>query len=187
MLVTEEILDKYNLTPSDLEITKSCYVPHVVKANQYFLKEGEISNELGFVTRGLLRSYIYDDMANEITQEFFSEGTLIISFESFNNRVPSKESIKAIEDSELMTISYEVQNQLYEKLPVWKQICKDFSDMKSQEQIERTRQFQILSATNRYRQFCENNSQILQRATLGHIASYLGIDNATLSRIRKKS
>jgi CRP-like cAMP-binding protein len=186
MQLDKTSLDKYNLTDEELKLTKSSYVPQTIKANDFFLKERQICNYIGFVTKGLLRAFIYDDYANEITTEFYPEGSLIISFESFNNQVPSKENIKAIEDSELMAINYERQKELYQLIPVWNQICKDLADVISHEMINRARLFQTMSATERYQDFCKKHTQILQRATLGHIASYIGVDIATLSRIRKK-
>ena len=186
MLVADIPFQRYNFSEEDLRYTMSKYVPLNVGANQFYLKEGEISRQLGYVKKGLLRSYVYDYNANEITQQFYPEGTLIISFDSFNNRVPAQENIKAITDAELMIITYEDQFALYDQIPVWKEICKDFSDQQNHEMLERVREFQTLSATDRYRKFCKENPTILQRATLGHIASYIGVDIATLSRIRKK-
>jgi CRP/FNR family transcriptional regulator, anaerobic regulatory protein len=179
-------LSKYNLSEKELQLTMSSYTPLLVGANDFFLKEGLICNYIGFVLKGLLRSYFYDDHANEITTAFFSEGSLIISFDSFNNHVPSKEYIKAIEDSELMVVSYERQKELYQLVPAWNQICKDLADGFSREMLERASSFQTLTATERYQKFCDENPQLLQRVNLGYIASYIGVDNATLSRIRKR-
>jgi CRP-like cAMP-binding protein len=187
MKIDGNLARKYNLTEEEIAYTMRGYVPMTVKANDFFLKEGEVCNYIGFVKDGLLRSYMYDDHANEITSDFFPENTLIISFDSFNSRVPSKENIKAIEDSELMVISYEKQKELYDKIPAWNLICRDLADFKSREMIERARRFQIMSATERYHTFCEEHPDILQRTTLGTIASYIGVDIATLSRIRKKT
>ena len=186
MQIDENIAKKYNLTEDEIKLTMSGYIPMYIKANDYFLKENEICNYIGYVTKGLFRSFFYDDYANEITTDFFPEGTLIIAFDSFNNRKPSKEYIKAVEDSELMSISYERQKELYDKVPAWNQICKDLADVKSREMLERASRFQTMSATERYRTFCKENPNILQKATLGHIASYIGVDIATLSRIRRK-
>ena len=186
MQLDKNTIEKYNLTEKELELTMSSYKPLSIKENDFFLKEGEICKAIGFVKKGLFRSYFYDDHANEITSEFFPEGTLIISFGSFNNQVPAKENIKAIEDSELMVVSYERQKELYDLIPAWNQICKDLADFKSREMIERANQFQTMSATERYRKFCNDYPQVLQKATLGHIASFIGVDIATLSRIRKK-
>ena len=111
---------------------------------------------------------------------------MVISFESFNNQVPSKENITALVDSEISTITYEKQKELYRLVPAWQNICKDLADFKSREMISRSVQFQTLSASERYDLFCKENPEIVQKVALKHIASYLGIDIATLSRIRKK-
>jgi len=179
-------IDKYNLTEEELNLTLGSYAPMTVRADEFFLREGDICNYIGYVTKGLLRSYYYDDHANEVTTNFFPEGSLIIAMDSFNNRVPSKEYIKAIEDSELSIISHQRQNELYRLVPAWNLICKDLADLKIGEMLGRTDSLQTLSATERYQKFCNEFPQLLQRVNLGYIASYIGVDNATLSRIRKK-
>jgi CRP/FNR family transcriptional regulator, anaerobic regulatory protein len=186
MQINNNSNDFLNLTDQEKMLTMSKYAPLHIKSNDFFLKIDQVSNYIGFVTKGLLRSYFYDDKANEITTAFFPEGSLILSANSFNNRVPAKESIVAIEDSELMVISYESQKELYELIPAWNAICKNMADNNGNILLERATQFQTLSAAERYEKFCREYNDILQRVTLGHIASYIGIDLATLSRIRKK-
>lgn len=186
MKLNKDSLNKYNLTAEELAFTMGSYTPQIIRVNEFFLKEGTICNYIGFVTKGILRAYFFDDFANEITTEFYTEGSLIISFDSFNNQTPARENIRAIEDSELMVISYEKQHELYRLVPAWNQICKDLADSISSEMIERTRHFQTMTATERYNDFCKKHPDIVQRATLGCIASYIGVDIATLSRIRKK-
>ena len=80
------------MTEEEISLTMSGYVPLTVEANDFFLKEGDVCNYIGFVAKGLLRSFIYDDYANEITSDFFPENTLIISFDSFNNRYHLKKT-----------------------------------------------------------------------------------------------
>ena len=92
MQLDKNSLDKYHLTEEELQLTMSGYKPQSLKANVFFLKEGQIGNYIGLVKDRLLRAYIFDDYANEITTKFYPEGSLIISFNSFNNRVPSKEN-----------------------------------------------------------------------------------------------
>lgn len=186
MQLDKNSLDKYHLTEQELKLTMSSYEPQSIEANDFFLKEGQICHYIGVVTNGLLRAYVIDDFGNEITTAFYPEGSLIISFDSFNNRLPSKENIRAIENSELMVISFEKQKELYRLVPAWNQICKDLADSNSRKMMERAKQFQTMSATDRYKKFCTESPSILQRATLGHIASYIGVNIATLSRIRKK-
>jgi CRP-like cAMP-binding protein len=185
MKLDKNSLSSYKLTDDELNRTMSSYVPLIIKANEFFLKEGKICKYIGFVTKGILRAFIFDDFGNEVTTEFYPEGSLIISFDSFNNQIPSKENIIAIEDAELMVISFAKQKELYSLVPAWNQICKDLADAISKEMIERARLFQTMTASERYKDFCRKHPDILQRVTLGCIASYIGVDIATLSRIRK--
>lgn len=186
MKLNEFSLEQYNLTEAEMHETMSSYRPMALNANDYFLKEGQVCTHIGFVTKGLLRAYFFDDQANEITTAFYPEGSLIISFDSFNNQVPARENIRAMEDSELMVVSYERQKELYTLVPIWNKVCKELADVASGEMLQRAKDFQILPAAERYQKFCDENPDLLQRVNLGHIASYIGVDNATLSRIRKK-
>lgn len=186
MQIDEDIAKIYGLSEEDIQLTMSGYVPMNLKTNDYFLREGQVSNYIAYVGSGLLRSFFYDDNANEITTQFYPEGSLIISFDSFNNRLPSREYIMACVDSELMATSYDNQKKLYDQIPAWNQICKDLADHKSKEMQARAAEFQTMSAFERYRKFCNDYPQVIRQAKLGHIASYIGVDIATLSRIRKK-
>lgn len=180
------MIHHYNLTEEQVQVTIESYLPVSVKAGKIFVEAGKISDAIGYVEEGLFRSWFYDDEANEITTHFFSPGSLVISIESFNNRVPARENIVAAEDSLLRVITYEGMEALYEKVPQWRQICKDVSDMKGQEFLERSVQLQTLGAASRYRQFMKQYPEVMQKVPLKHIATYLGMDIATLSRIRKK-
>lgn len=185
MKIDKKIAQYYGLSEADLDITMKSYVQENFAAKSYFLGEGKIADKIGYVKSGIFRSFFFDNDANEITTQFYPEGSLIIAFDSFNNQTPSKENIIAAVDSELMVVSYKRQKELYELVPAWNQICKDLADQISKEMIERSIQFQTMSATERYQEFFKQYPSVIQRVALKHIASYLGIDIATLSRIRK--
>lgn len=186
MEINENMFRHYGLTESDMNHTMRSFYPENVMVNSYFLKQGNISDKIGFVKTGVLRAFFYDDEANEVTTQFYQSVSLILSIDSFNNQIPSNENIVAMDDSELFIINYQKLKELYQLVPVWQQICKDIADRKSNDSIARTIQFQTLSATERYRQFCKQYPEVIRKVALRHIASYLGIDIATLSRIRKK-
>jgi len=186
MDLIERIKKLYNLTNEELEISQKAFKPKSVPAKTYFLEEGKIANEVAFIESGLFRSFFYDDNANDITTHFFQPGTVLISMKSFNNQVPSKENIVALEDSKIYAMNFKETLELFEQVPVWRQITKDVDEMKFNDMMNRSIQLQTLSARERYEMFCQNNPEVIQKVALKHIASYLGIDIATLSRIRKK-
>jgi CRP-like cAMP-binding protein len=113
MEINENMIQHYGLSESDWNLTMRSFVPENVIARGSFLKQGSISDKIGFIKTGLLRAFFYDDYANEVTTNFFQSGSLVISVDSFNNQIPSKENIVAIEDSELFVINYRQLRELY--------------------------------------------------------------------------
>lgn len=186
MDLKERLYEQYNMSDTDLETSIKYFEPESIKAKYFFLKQGKISNKLGFLKTGLLRSFFYNDNGNEITNHFFIPGNVVISIDSFNKQIPAKESIITIEDSELLVISFEKMTELFETLPIWKQIAKDVSEIKFNNLMNRSIMLQTLTAREKYNLLIQNNPEIIQKVALKHIASYLGIDIATLSRIRNK-
>lgn len=182
----EKLLQYFRFTELEWKITEQYFTAETIEAKKHFLKEGEIANKLGFVKNGLLRSYYYNDDAKDITLQFFTKGTVVISADSFNNNVPAIENIITYETTELLTITCDKMEELYAKVPRWQLICKDVADLKNKNLLDRTREFQTLTATERYQNFCEQYPRVIMKVPLSHIASYLGIDIATLSRLRKK-
>ena len=182
----EVLQNRYKLSDKEWEETIKKFIPKQLMAKDFFLKQGSISDKIGILQSGLMRSFVYNDKGDEVTTHFFLPGTVVISIDSFNNQVAAQENIVAIEDSILLVISYEKMQELYQSITVWPQICIDVSEMKNQNLTARSVHFQTLSASERYELFCRDYPDILQKVALRHIASYLGIDIATLSRIRKK-
>ncbi|MBK9290847.1 MAG: Crp/Fnr family transcriptional regulator [Bacteroidetes bacterium] len=186
MQFKDKLQEYYKLTNQDWEISIKYFKTEIYNANTFFLKQDTISDKLGFVKSGLLYSFVYNENLDEVTSHFFQAGDVVISIESFNNQTPTTENIFVFDNAELLTITYSDIKELYKIIPIWQQICKDVAEMKNKNLINRILQFQTLSATERYQQFCTKFPEIIKKVPLRLIASYLGIDIATLSRIRKK-
>jgi CRP-like cAMP-binding protein len=186
MSFKDQLIKYYNFSEQEWEITMEYYKPMKLAAKKYFVEKGKVSKKLAVVLKGLLRTFDYDDNGNEVTKNFHEPGTVVLSSESFNFQKPAQENIVAVDDCELLAITYDDAIKLYERVPKWPIICKDVAEYKNKELAERLKAFQTQSATERYHQFCERHALTCQKATIGQIASYLGIDIATLSRIRKK-
>ena len=178
------LIERYKLTEAEWELTISMYQPRKINAKQYFLKEGEISNTLAIIMSGVFRTFIINDDGDDVTLQFHEPNTVLICPESFNNRTPSKENMIALADAELLEITYENMMHLYNQVPAWPKICMDVAEHKNQMMTERLKSFQQMTAAMRYEKFCREHPLVIQQSPLKHVASYLGIDIATLSRIR---
>jgi len=181
----ERLIEHYGFTERDWNETVSRYHPETLPARSLFLEKGAIATRLAYLRSGMMRSFIYDDKANDITTRFFRQGSVVISMKSFNEQVPSREYIIAIEDCEIDVITFDQMQELISVVPAWRQIGKDVDEAMYNSLMNRSIQLQTLTASERYELFMKKNPDILQRVALKHIASYLGLDIATLSRIRK--
>lgn len=181
----EQLVKRFGFSEGDWEETLRRFSPVSVPAKTFFLEKDRVAGRLGYLRKGLMRSFFYDDHANEITTHFYRERTVVISIKSFNDQVPSREYIVAMEDCELDVITYEDMKELMERVPAWQKIGKTVDESRFTSLMNRSIQLQTLSARERYELFMRKYPDLLQRVALRHIASYLGIDIATLSRIRK--
>ena len=181
----EQLIKSFKFTEEDWEITSQYIGELSLQAKELFLEKGKISDRIGIVKSGLLRTYFYNEDGDEITTQFFTKGTLVISSSSFNLQVSSKEYIVTVEPSELLIFTYSDMQELLEKVPAWQKVPIAAAEYKSRQKEKRIIEFQTMPAKQRYLQFLEKYPEICRSATVGQIASYLGIDIATLSRIRK--
>ena len=168
-----------------LEIA-SVFTPKELRKNEYLLVEGRISNEYFFLEHGFMRVFAFDTEGNDVTTNFCSDRQVVFEVSSFFNRTPSKENIQAIDDCKGWFITYDQLNELFHGLPEFREfgrhiLVSGFSALK-------TRMLSMITETAemRYDALLKSKPEIFQHAHLKHIASYLGITDTSLSRIRKE-
>ncbi len=155
------------------------------KKGSYVVKEGQIATGLYIVEKGLVRGF-YNRQDQEVTMWFGYEGIIFASIASFYNNKRSREVIQCLEDSVFQFISNGDLQALYQKYPQMNTISRKITEEYCIILDNRIFSMQTLSAEQRYRELLENEPEIIKRVALGYIASYLGISQETLSRIRKK-
>jgi len=149
------------------------------------LKEGEINNHICMVVNGLVRSY-YLNEGKEITSRFMDEGFIITSWISFYTRKPGSEFIETQEDTTLACVHYNDIQKLYEKFPEFNIIGRKQVEYSFYMAELRTRMLRKHTAEEKYRFFLESHPNLLQRVSLKHVATYLGMNEETLSRVRSQ-
>lgn len=151
----------------------------------FILEQDKTCRHLYFLKSGFVRSFYYQN-GKEITSWFAFENEPVTSMYSFISQKPSFETIEVLEDSTLYAITYENLQILFKKYAEFNLIGRLLIEKYYIELEERTMSFQFRSAIERYQQIIDYQPQLLQKASLGMIASYLGISQETLSRIRNK-
>lgn len=152
----------------------------------FFLKEGSVSNEYLFVTDGFMRSFAMDPDGNDITTGFYGRKQVAFEVSSFFHRIPSRENIQVLTPCAGLAITYATLNELFHALPEFREfgrsiLVRGFSNLKSRMLSTITE-----TAEARYLQLLQTSPDILQHAPLRTVASFLGITDTSLSRIRKE-
>jgi CRP-like cAMP-binding protein len=151
---------------------------------QIIIDSGERCNDLFFVEKGLLRGYYLDEDGKEITNWFAQENEFATCFYSFVAKQPSFEIIQALENCEAIQLSNSDLQAIYLKFPETERIGRIITENYYIKLEERILNLQFKTAKERYQNLILSKPGLLQRAPLGQIATYLGITQETLSRIR---
>jgi CRP-like cAMP-binding protein len=150
------------------------------------LRAGRICRKVYFIEKGALRFYYIDNEGKDLTHVFLFENDLVTELESFLLKKESDYSIEVLEDSVLYSMEFEAYQKLSSAFP---EIDKLWSVVLTKGVIdlgEKVKDLQFRDAKTRYKNLLEKYPDILQRVSLGHIASYLGMTQQSLSRIRKQ-
>jgi CRP-like cAMP-binding protein len=148
------------------------------------VNSGESCRELYFVKKGLLRGFYYTQ-DREVTNWFAAEGDIATSYYAFITGNRSPEMIEALEDGEAEALSGGALDELYRLCPEMERAGRLLLEDYYMRLEERVLDIQFRSARERYDSFCNKRPAVATRAPLGSIASYLGMTQETLSRIRR--
>ncbi|AEJ23593.1 Crp/Fnr family transcriptional regulator [Weissella koreensis KACC 15510] len=154
-------------------------------ANKTLLFEGDIADKIYFIEKGAIRLWNNDD-GKEITFQFFFEGQVVSSYESFYLKNPSVFSIETIEETDVLVLEKEKLDILLIDSP---DLLKIMMNQLSERFIVYTEYFLSRikeSPEERYLSLLEKNSELIKRVPAQYIASFLGITPVSLSRIKNR-
>jgi CRP-like cAMP-binding protein len=153
--------------------------------NDFFLQEGRISDEYLYLENGCMRSFAHDTEGNDITTNFSTDNQVVFEISSFFNRTGSKENIQALTDGRGWFITYRELNNMFHATPEFREfgrhiLVRGFSSLK-------IRMLSMITETaeERYANLLNSHPEIFVYAPLKNIATYLGITDTSLSRIRR--
>jgi CRP-like cAMP-binding protein len=179
------ILQYGNLNQQQIELITGKATELELLKDEYFSEAGKISTQVGFVLDGVIRVCYYDNKGEEITKYFIDENNLVVDLESFQNSICSSAYVQAVTDCKLIVFSKPDWEELLHTIVGWDAIVHKIIARALMQKIDRRSPLVSEDATTRYLSFMEKYPKILNRIPLSYLASYLGITQSSLSRIRK--
>ncbi|RZK43025.1 MAG: Crp/Fnr family transcriptional regulator [Pedobacter sp.] len=180
----DEIIDLINPLPPHSRAILKTYVTEIsVPKGLILLEADKTEKSIYFIKKGIVRAYSNQE-SNEVTFWFGKEGEAVISMRSYVENQKGYENIQLLEDCDLYQLKSDKLKELFLTdihVANWGRRFAEKEMVKTEERLI-SRQFK--TAAERYQELLKTNPDLLQRVQLGHIASYLGITQVSLSRIR---
>lgn len=185
--ILRKTLQAYNILADDEIDAFIRLASHkTLQKSEYYIKEGETCNSVCFILSGLLRSYYMTEKGDDMTYCITFPHNFMTAYSSFLTGQTTQENIQAIETTELLVIQKNQMEKLTQTSSNWLQFQKVIAEQQYIELEKRIFLLQGSNATKRYAELVKNHPAYLQNIPLQYLASYLGVTQRHLSRIRKE-
>jgi CRP-like cAMP-binding protein len=164
----------------------SCFILKKLQKKDHWLKEGEMCDSIVFIWKGCLRIYFPFEDGSVRSSRFFFEGGWVSDYESVNSQQPANLGIDALEYTELYEVKMKDVQMLYNQFPELERVGRLIAEANVVDLCKRYRSLLHDSPLTRYTQLITSQPEVLYRIPQHYIASYLGIEPESLSRIRRK-
>jgi CRP-like cAMP-binding protein len=166
----------------ELELNLRSIIHHrLVKKKEILERSGFVCNNIYFIISGTLRCY-YNKERGDITSWIFTEGDVVTAVHSFYERLDSRESIQAVENTEVYYITHEQLNFLYEHYPEFNHIGRILTIKYLIQFSQQLYNIRMNSSNERYQLLAETHPEFLKKVPKKHLASYLDMKPETFSR-----
>lgn len=162
------------------------FEPRLIERHEYLLHEGKIGNEAFYVEAGYIRVFVNDPDGNEVTINIFQPNSFVNNLVSFFRREPSEENIQAVTACRVWVISYDALQFLFHSMPEFREFGRMMLILGNLSLKDRIVSMIGHTAEERYAALLKAKPDVFQHVPLKMIASYLGITDTSLSRIRRE-
>ena len=185
-VLENELREIAGMNDEEVELYTSFLSKKSLRKKAHILMPGDICNHVSYINKGCMRRYIIDEHSKEIILNFSLEDYWIGDLESFVFQKPTDFYIQALEDCELLLLSRENFFRASKEIPNFKKFHDDKVQRNHYSVLKRLSSAKSATPEEKYIDLMKKQPQIFQRIPLHYIASYLGIEPESLSRIRKR-
>ena len=172
---------------SDSEISNGLnyFEPKTFKKDDFLIESGKVCNWMAFVNTGILRNFYISSNDEEVTYCLTFPNKVVSAFSSFMTQKVTFENIHALTNGEILVIKRKCYYELMNSSENWLKFSRFVAEQSYIEMENRLLALQMESAKKRYNDLITNNPEFIQQVPLKYLASFLGITQRHLSRLRK--
>ncbi len=170
---------------NELSELSALFIKKEYPRKQVLVPAGEKWDKVFFVHRGIIRVYYTDKEGSEFNKGFFHEGQIVWPVAPSARKNDILFSIAALENICVSICGFATFHSWLTQHGDWEKFALPYAELFAEEKFSREYEFLLNSATERYQNFCIQNPELARRLPDYHLASYLGITNVSLSRIKK--
>lgn len=174
------------LNQQQIDLIKSKLVMRSIAKGAYYHEAGKIPKEIIFLTEGIMRINYYNSKGDDITKYFIEENHFLADINSYNQEIPSTEYVQAITDCEYIVFSKSVMDELSMTIIGWDAIVAKITAKGLADKVNRISPMMTEDGKEKYLKFLAVFPTLANRIPLSYLASYLGITQSSLSRIRRE-
>ena len=174
-----------SLTKNDIDIIKDHLVSEEVTSRTQLLKAGQVERYVYFIESGIVKGYQNVD-GKMVIQHLVTDNEVFTSLESFMTETPSMDYFETITDCKLIKISKPDFDLLQKETKFWTVFAKEVTNSHLSCKQQRVKDFQVLTAKERYIKFVDQYPKLALNVSIEVIASFLGMEPQSLSRIRRQ-
>ena len=164
--------------------------PHVVRRTvakgAFLLEAGQVCEAIYFANTGFLRLYYVGPDGHEVNCRFAGAAGFLTDYQSFLTQRPSRYFWQALQPAEVLVLPYALVQRLYRESAAWDHFGRLMAERVYQQLNERVELLQFLTPTQRYQYVQQHQPELLTQVSQAHLASYLGVQPESLSRIRQR-
>lgn len=182
----QKIFSSSGITKQELAEIIPKYKQVAFEKNAYLLKEGQVEKKYWFIESGFVRSYVIDTEGNDITFNLYGTADVVIDYPSIFFFAPTKENIQALTDCICWEITFDDFQEMFNRISNYREHQRGLLVGSYFALKEHSISLIADQAKERYLSLLKAKPQIVQNVSLKHIATYLGVTDTSLSRIRKE-
>lgn len=162
------------------------FQPRTYKKGEALLSQGELWTKAFFIERGMIRTHLVGADGKDFNKSFWIEGTMVFPITPEMEKQPSLFNISALEHSVVWHAPISYVRTSLENQELWEPLRSELLERLLSQKLQREYDLLTLDGKTRYQKLCECNPELAARVPLAHLASYLGLTDVSLSRIRRQ-